>query len=90
MQKAFNEYGFDEPQKYFEKFSNFSVDGKYYSDDSLKNKITVIKAGKLIDTENGKVLNDQIIIIYNDTIKAVGSSLEIPKDAKIIDLIKKH
>ncbi|HSZ86817.1 MAG TPA: hypothetical protein VK787_12360, partial [Puia sp.] len=51
-----------------------------------QNKITVIKAGKLIDTENGKVLNDQIIIIYNDTIKAVGSNLEIPKDTKIIDL----
>jgi thiol-disulfide isomerase/thioredoxin len=42
MQKAFNENGFDEPDKYFEKFSNFSVDGKYYSGDSLKNKITVI------------------------------------------------
>jgi imidazolonepropionase-like amidohydrolase len=53
-----------------------------------QNKITVIKAGKLIDTENGKVLNDQIIIIYNDTIKAVGSDLEIPKDAKVIDLSK--
>jgi imidazolonepropionase-like amidohydrolase len=53
-----------------------------------QNKITVIKAGKLIDTENGKVLNDQIIIIYNDTIKAVGSGLEIPKDAKVIDLSK--
>ena len=53
-----------------------------------QNNITVIKAGKLIDTENGKVLNDQIIIIYNDTIKAVGSNLEIPKDAKIIDLSK--
>jgi imidazolonepropionase-like amidohydrolase len=53
-----------------------------------QNKITVIKAGRLIDTENGKVLNDQIIIIENDTIKAVGSNLEIPKDAKVIDLSK--
>lgn len=42
MQKAFNEDGFGEPGKYFEKFSNFSTDGKSYSDDSLKNKITII------------------------------------------------
>jgi imidazolonepropionase-like amidohydrolase len=53
-----------------------------------QNKITVIKAGKLIDTENGKVLNDQIIIIDSDTIKAVGSNLAIPQDANIIDLSK--
>jgi hypothetical protein len=42
MQKAFNEDCFAEPGKYFEKFSNFSVDRKSYSDDSLKNKITII------------------------------------------------
>ena len=42
MQKAFNGDGFDEPGKYFEKFSNFSADGKPYSEDSLKNKITII------------------------------------------------
>lgn len=42
MQKAFAENGFDEPGKYFEKFYNFSADGKPYSEDSLKNKITII------------------------------------------------
>jgi peroxiredoxin len=42
MQKAFYPDGFDEPGKYFEKFSNFSIDGKSYSDDSLKNKINII------------------------------------------------
>jgi imidazolonepropionase-like amidohydrolase len=53
-----------------------------------QSRITVIKAGKLIDTENGKVLDDQVIIIDNDTIKAVGSNLAIPDGAKTIDLSK--
>ena len=50
--------------------------------------VTVIKAGKLVDTENGKVLDNQLILIENDTIKAVGSSIAIPKNAVIIDLSK--
>lgn len=49
---------------------------------------TVIKAGKLIDTETGTVLDNQLIIIENDTIKAVGSNLSIPKNATVIDLSK--
>ena len=49
---------------------------------------TIIKAGKLIDTENGKVLDNQLILIENDTIKAVGSNIAVPKGATIIDLSK--
>ncbi len=48
--------------------------------------VTVIKAGKLIDTQNGKVLTNQMILIENDIIKAVGANLQIPPNAKIIDL----
>lgn len=51
-------------------------------------KITVIKAGKLIDTENGKVLTNQLILIENDSIKAVGADIKIPANATIIDLSK--
>ena len=50
--------------------------------------ITVIKAGRLIDTEKGTVLNNQLILIEADTIRAVGSDIPIPKDAAIIDLSK--
>jgi len=50
--------------------------------------VTVIKAGKLVDTENGKVLENQLILIENDTIRAVGSNLVIPKNANLIDLSK--
>ena len=55
---------------------------------SAQTKKTIIKAGKLIDTENGRVLTNQIIYIENDTIKAVGNNISIPKDATIIDLSK--
>ncbi len=48
----------------------------------------VIKAGKLIDPESGKVLDNQVILIENDTIKAVGASVSIPKNATVIDLSK--
>jgi imidazolonepropionase-like amidohydrolase len=53
-----------------------------------QNKVTVIKAGKFIDTENGRLLTNQIIIIDHDTIQSVGSNLSIPADATVIDLSK--
>ena len=55
---------------------------------SAQTKKIIIKAGKLIDTESGKVLTDQIIYIENDTIKAVGNNIPIPNDTIIIDLSK--
>lgn len=48
--------------------------------------VTVIKAGKLIDTESGQVLTNQMILITGDVIKAVGSNIAIPAGAKVIDL----
>jgi imidazolonepropionase-like amidohydrolase len=48
--------------------------------------VTVIKAGRLIDTENGRVLTNQMILIENERIKAVGANLTIPAGAKVIDL----
>lgn len=50
--------------------------------------VTIIKAGKLVDTENGKVLDNHIILIENDTIKAVGAAISVPKNAIVIDLSK--
>lgn len=49
-------------------------------------KITVIKAGRLIDTEAGRVLENQVIVIEGNTIKAVGPGLAIPAGATVIDL----
>lgn len=51
-----------------------------------QSRITVIKAGKLIDVEKGQVLSNQVIIIDSNIITDVGASLPIPKNAKVIDL----
>jgi imidazolonepropionase-like amidohydrolase len=48
--------------------------------------VTVIKAGRLVDTENGRILTNQMILIENDIIKSVGANLAIPAGAKVIDL----
>jgi len=50
--------------------------------------VTVIKAGRMIDTINGRVLTDQVIIIEGDRIREVGSGLAIPAGATVIDLSK--
>ena len=49
-------------------------------------QVTAIKAGKLVDTEHGTVATNQIIIVRNGTIEAVGPALAIPAGAKVIDL----
>jgi imidazolonepropionase-like amidohydrolase len=52
-----------------------------------QNKIVkAIKAGKLIDVEKGVVLENIIILIDHDTIKATGKNIPIPDSAQIIDL----
>ncbi len=48
--------------------------------------LTIIKAGRLIDTENGKLLNNQLIVIKNDTIQSILSAYTIPAGATVIDL----
>ena len=52
----------------------------------LAAQVTVIKAGKLVDTERGMVATNQIIIVRDGKIDAVGPSLAIPPGARIIDL----
>jgi imidazolonepropionase-like amidohydrolase len=49
-------------------------------------QVTVIKAGRLIDSDSGMVLTDQTIIIREGKFAAVGSNLSLPADATIIDL----
>jgi imidazolonepropionase-like amidohydrolase len=51
-------------------------------------QVTAIKAGRLIDPDSATVLNDQIILIRDHKIEAVGKNITIPSDAKIIDLSK--
>lgn len=51
--------------------------------------LKAIRAGRLIDTINGRVLQNQIILIENNKITAVGPDLTIPEGAEVIDLSTK-
>jgi imidazolonepropionase-like amidohydrolase len=51
-------------------------------------QVTVIKAGRLIQPDEGTVASDQVIVIRANKIEAVGSGLAIPADATVIDLSK--
>jgi imidazolonepropionase-like amidohydrolase len=52
-------------------------------------QVTVIRAGRLIDSDSGSVLSDQKIMIVGNKIAAVGKELQIPGDAQWIDLSDK-
>lgn len=49
-------------------------------------QVTAIKAGKLVDPETGTTAVNQIILVENGKIKAVGAGLPIPAGASVIDL----
>src|SRR6185503_2989078 len=50
--------------------------------------ITAIKAGHLVDVTAGKVLSDQVIVIADERIRAVGpaGSVRVPDGAKVVAL----
>jgi imidazolonepropionase-like amidohydrolase len=48
--------------------------------------VKAIKAGKLIDPEQGTVLENVTILIDHDSIKAIGKNIAIPDSAQVIDL----
>ena len=49
-------------------------------------QVTAIKAGKLVMPETGTTLNNQVILVEGARIKAVGGDVQIPANAKVIDL----
>jgi imidazolonepropionase-like amidohydrolase len=51
--------------------------------------VIAIKAGRVIDVENGRVLEKQIILLRGKKIEAIGSESKIPVGAKILDLSTK-
>ena len=50
--------------------------------------VTAIRAGKMVDVDNGRVLSKQIILIREGKIEAIGGDLKIPAGATVIDLSK--
>ena len=58
------------------------------SQDASSGTVTAIRAGKFIDTEKGRELLNQIILIRGTKVEAVGENIKIPDGAKIIDFSK--
>ena len=52
-------------------------------------QVTVVRAGRLIDPDSGTVLTNQVILIKDGKVQAVGKELALPADAKVIDLSDK-
>jgi imidazolonepropionase-like amidohydrolase len=48
--------------------------------------VTLIRAGHLIDTDAGRVLEGQSILVTDGVIAAVGAQLPLPSGARLIDL----
>jgi imidazolonepropionase-like amidohydrolase len=57
------------------------------STSAVAGEITIIKAGSLFDSSNGKVSKNAVIVVEDDKIIAVGDSrTQIPDGAEVIDL----
>jgi imidazolonepropionase-like amidohydrolase len=50
------------------------------------NQLVAIRAGRLFDSKSGNMLNNQIVLIKGDRITDVGANLQIPREARVIDL----
>jgi imidazolonepropionase-like amidohydrolase len=48
--------------------------------------VTAIQAGSLIDTESGRVLREQTVIVRDGVIADVGPGVPIPDGARVVDL----
>jgi imidazolonepropionase-like amidohydrolase len=49
-------------------------------------QVVAIRAGKLFDAKSGSLLNNQIVLIRGDRVAEVGGSVQIPREARVIDL----
>jgi len=48
--------------------------------------VVAVRAGRMFDAKTGTMLTNQIILIRGDRIADVGPSVQIPSDARVIDL----
>ena len=55
----------------------------------LSAQVTAIRAGRLLDPSTGAIARDQVILVENGKISAIGPSLAIPKGASVVDLSQK-
>src|SRR5262249_41289507 len=57
--------------------------GKYLAP---PDQMVAIRAGRMFDSKSGAILNNQIILIKGDRVTNVGSSVDVPTGARVIDL----
>ena len=50
------------------------------------NQVVAIRAGRLFDSKTGNLLNNQVILIKGERITDVGANVQIPREARVIDL----
>jgi len=50
------------------------------------NQVIAIRAGRLFDSKSANILMNQVVLIKGDRITDVGSGLQIPREAQVIDL----
>ena len=53
-----------------------------------QNAVFAIKAGKVLDVDSGRVLSNQIILVQDGKIEAIGEHVAVPAGATLIDLSK--
>src|SRR5262249_52154299 len=53
---------------------------------SARAEVTVLRAGRLFDPEAGSVAVDQVIVVEDGKVKAVGGGLPAPAGATLVDL----
>src|SRR5262245_21881051 len=49
-------------------------------------QVVVIRAGRLFDAKSGNLPSNQVVLIRGDRIADIGGSLQIPREARVIDL----
>ncbi len=57
-----------------------------FTQPSISQKTIAIRCGKLLDVKAGEIVPNAVIMITGEAITAVGTNIDIPKDAQIIDL----
>lgn len=51
-------------------------------------QVSVIRAGKLLDVDSGRLLTNQMILVRSGKIEAIGEHVNVPPGATIVDLSK--
>jgi len=76
------------PKKLICAFLLFVCAAVHTSAQQSRPDVAVIRAGKFIDVDAGRALSNQLIVIRNGKIEAVGENISIPSGANVIDLSK--